>query len=223
MVGGVNPANLSKTRYTRGTTAENPIVVEDEPTLAQQPSIGKRPIRPGPSDPSDLPRPTSEQILGTLLQQKNILPVVISLLRLLVPGAPSLASAPPSHPFYTYSHAPATASRSPRSQLPSFGAQTSAQTRSRSPEQTNSHHSHGFTAPPPKRRKLNSVPAGAGDWDVPYPFQEGQGPENYRSTWERERGKQLLADLVQLVRGAAQKAATKAWYEQQRILQSGYR
>ncbi|EJF64967.1 hypothetical protein DICSQDRAFT_52824, partial [Dichomitus squalens LYAD-421 SS1] len=222
MVGGVNPANLSKTRYTRGTTAENPIVVEDEPT-AQQPSIGKRPIRPGPSDPSDLPRPTSEQILGTLLQQKNILPVVISLLRLLVPRAPSLASAPPSHPFYTYSHAPATASRPPRSQLPSFGAQTSAQTRSRSPEQTSSHHSHGFTAPPPKRRKLNSVPAGAGDWDVPYPFQEGQGPENYRSTWERERGKQLLADLVQLVRGAAQKAATKAWYEQQRTLQSGYR
>ena len=91
MVGGVNPANLPKMRHARGTTAENPIVVEEEPTLPQQPSIGKRPVRPGPSDPSQLPRPSSEQILGTLLQQKNILPVVVSLLRLLVPGAPSLA------------------------------------------------------------------------------------------------------------------------------------
>ncbi|OBZ72226.1 hypothetical protein A0H81_07941 [Grifola frondosa] len=66
-------------------------------------------------------------------------------------------------------------------------------------------------APPLKRRKLSSVPAGAADWDVPYPFQAGQGPENYYTNWERERGKQLLADLVQLVQNAAKKAATKAY------------
>ncbi len=196
MVGGVNPANLPRPRDTRGTTAEDPIVVEEEPSLPQHPSIGKRPVRPGPSDPSQLPRPTSEQILGSLLQQKNVFPVVVSLLRLLAPGAPSLASVPPTYPYPQ--QAPPTHS------TPSFWS------RSQSPEQA-----AGASAPPLKRRKLNSVPAGAADWDVPYPFQEGQGPENYRITWERERGKQLLADLVQLVKGAAQKAATKTWYQQQ--------
>ncbi|KAI0719262.1 hypothetical protein C8T65DRAFT_636112 [Cerioporus squamosus] len=168
MVGGVNPANLPKPRDTRGTTAEDPIVVEEEPSLPQQPSIGKRPVRPGP-----------EQILGSLLQQKNVFPVVVSLLRLLAPGAPSLASVPPSHPYYPYPQ-----QYTPPQTTPSFW------TRSQSPEQ-------------------------AADWDVPYPFQEGQGPENYRTNWERERSKQLLADLVQLVKGAAQKAATKTWYQQQ--------
>ncbi|KAI0749364.1 hypothetical protein C8Q80DRAFT_1055806, partial [Daedaleopsis nitida] len=189
MVGGVNPANLSKQRYTRGTTAQNPIVVEDEP---QQPSIGKRALRSGLSESSQLPRPTSEQILGTLLQQKNVFPVVVSLLRLLVPGAPSLAPTPPN--------------LAPLSLL--------FDSRSQSPESSSSSLSTSLSAPPLKRRRLNSVPAGAGDWDVPYPFQEGQGPEHYRSTWERERGKQVLADLVQLVRGAAHKAAAKAWYQQ---------
>ncbi|KAI0707373.1 hypothetical protein C8Q76DRAFT_590694, partial [Earliella scabrosa] len=189
MVGGVNPANLSKARHTRGTTAENPIVVDDEPS--PQPFIGKRPPCSGPSDPSQLPRPTSEQIIGSLLQQKNVLPVVISLLRLLVPGAPSL-SQPFPHPY-------------PPSQSPSAFS-----TRSQSPEAA-----FGNSAPPLKRRRLNSVPAGAGDWDVPYPFQDGQGPENYRTNWENDRGKQLLADLVQLVQGAARKAAAKAWTQQQ--------
>ncbi len=210
MVGVVNPANLPRPRDTRGTTADDPIVVEEEPSLPQHPSIGKRPVRPGPSDPSQLPRPTSEQILGSLLQQKNVFPVVVSLLRLLAPGAPSLASVPPP---YLYPQ-----------QAPPSHSTSSFWTRSQSPEQaagtTASPLSASTSAPPLKRRKLNSVPAGAADWDVPYPFQEGQGPENYRLTWERERGKQLLADLVQLVKGAAQKAATKTWYQQ---LQSQHR
>ena len=216
MVGGVNPANLAKTLQTRGTTAENPIVVEDEPTLAQQPFIGRRPTRLGPSDASQLPRPTSEQILGTLLQQKNIFPVVVSLLRFLVPGAPSLTSESLNYPVYPYPHASTTAFQTPFSSTPWSAFRSSSQSRSQSPQHnTDSRQSPGFSAPPLKRRKLNSVPAGAGDWDVPYPFQDGHGPDNYRTNWERERGKRLLADLVQLVQGAAQKAATKAWYQQQ--------
>ena len=64
-----------------------------------------RRARLGPSDASQLPRPTSEQILGTLLQQKNIFPVVVvSLLRFLVPGAPSLASESLNCPVYPYPH-----------------------------------------------------------------------------------------------------------------------
>ena len=215
MVGGVNPATLAKTHQTRGTTAENPIVVEDEPTLFQQPSIGKRPTRPGPSNASHLSRPTSEQILGTLLEQKNIFPVVVSLLRLLVPNAPSLASVSPHYPVYSYPYAATTGFRRPYA-CTSSTSPSSPQSRSQSPEHApHSRQSPSFSAPPLKRRRLNSVPAGAGDWDVPYPFQEGHGPDNYRSNWERERGKRLLADLVQLVQGAAQKAATKAWYQQQ--------
>ena len=58
------------------------------------------------------------------------------------------------------------------------------------------------------------MPAGARDWDVLYPFQDGHVPNNYRTNWERERGKRLLADLVRLVQGAARKATTKAWYQQ---------
>ncbi|KAI1797139.1 hypothetical protein LXA43DRAFT_969161 [Ganoderma leucocontextum] len=215
MVGGINPANLAKTHQTRGTTVENPIVVEDEPMLPHQPSIGKRPSRPGPSDPSQLPRPTSEQILGTLLQQKNIFPVVVSLLRLLVPSAPSLASMSPSFPPYPYPHVPTPGFQTPYAHAPSSAFRSWTQTRSQSPQTPDSRQSPSLSVPPLKRRKLNSVPAGAGDWDVPYPFQDGHGPDNYRTNWERERGKRLLADLVQLVQGAAQKAATKAWYQQQ--------
>ncbi|KAI0635914.1 hypothetical protein C8Q77DRAFT_1033831, partial [Trametes polyzona] len=199
MVSGVHPANLSKVRHTRGATAENPIVVEDEPDV-QQPRIGKRPVHTSSSHPVQLPSPTSEQILDTLLKQKNVLPVVLSLLRLLSPGAPSLASVPPGYPHYSY----------PYPYLPHHLAQQHA-----SPGSTTSRPSSSSGAPPLKRRKLHNVPAGAADWDVPYPFQEGQGPENYRLVWEQERGRQLLKDLVQLVQNAARKAATRAWYQQQ--------
>ncbi|KAH9850344.1 hypothetical protein C2E23DRAFT_684000, partial [Lenzites betulinus] len=205
MVSGVHPANLSKIRHTRGATATNPIVVEDEPEVAQQPCIGKRPTHSIPSDPSQLPPPTSEQILRTLLKQKNIFPVVVSLLRLLAPSAPSLASAPPGYPHYPYPYP------YPMYQSPSQGQ---ASTPTHTATTSDSRPSSSSGAPPLKRRKLNAVPAGAADWDVPYPFQEGQGPENYRAVWERERGRQLLKDLVQLVQNAARKAATKSWYQQ---------
>ena len=47
----------------------------------------------------------SEQILGTLLQQNNIFPVVVvSLLHFLIPGAPSLALESLNCPVYPYPH-----------------------------------------------------------------------------------------------------------------------
>ncbi|KAF9533795.1 hypothetical protein CPB83DRAFT_736839, partial [Crepidotus variabilis] len=58
-------------------------------------------------------------------------------------------------------------------------------------------------------RKLAHVPAGASDWDVPFPFQPGEGPPAYTQSWEKERGKQLVEELVKLVRGAAQRAVAK--------------
>ena len=66
---------------------------------------------------------------------------------------------------------------------------------------------------PTKKRKLHNVPAGAVDWDVPYPFSPGEGPSAYRTTWERQRGKQLLSELLGLIKTAARKAATKVYYQ----------
>jgi hypothetical protein len=63
--------------------------------------------------------------------------------------------------------------------------------------------------PPIKRRRLIRVPAGATDWDVPYPFQEGEGPDEYHKTWERKRAKDLVTQLVKLIKLAARKAAIK--------------
>jgi len=60
-----------------------------------------------------------------------------------------------------------------------------------------------------KRRKLNRVPAGAVDWDVPYPFLDGEGPEAYRQNWTKDRSRQLIAQLIGLVRVALEKATAK--------------
>ena len=77
--------------------------------------------------------------------------------------------------------------------------------------------------PPIKRRKLNRVPAGATDWDVPYPFPEGEGPDEYRKTWERERGKHLVAQLVKLIKIAARKAATKNYLRKEEARQAAWK
>ena len=69
--------------------------------------------------------------------------------------------------------------------------------------------------PPLKRRKLNSVPAGASDWDVPYPFQVGQGPADYQTTWAKERVARLVRELVTLIRDATKKAAVKGFLQEQ--------
>ncbi|KAF8164403.1 hypothetical protein BJ912DRAFT_1004155 [Pholiota molesta] len=78
------------------------------------------------------------------------------------------------------------------------------------------HKDQAGTSHAPKKRKLNRVPAGATDWDVPYPFEQGEGPEEYHQTWERERGKQLISQLIQLIKSAARKAATKKYLAQQK-------
>ncbi|GJE88628.1 hypothetical protein PsYK624_047110 [Phanerochaete sordida] len=60
-----------------------------------------------------------------------------------------------------------------------------------------------------KKRKLSHVPAGASEWDVPYPFPDGQGPPDYYQNWQKLRGQQLVEDLVGLVKSAAKKAAVQ--------------
>ncbi|GBE88378.1 predicted protein [Sparassis crispa] len=181
LVGGVNPAQLQ--RQPRGSSSGNPIVVEDvqdgrsvlSRMSAEQPSLSRRPYL-SPVDPTQLPQPPGEDILTTLVRQKNIFPVVESLLRLLSSGA-----SPP--------HASQYPVRTGWEKTPP-------------------------NAPPLKRRKLRTVPAGAADWDVPYPFQAGQGPAEYQAHWERERARQLLADLVSVLQSATKKAAMKTYVQQ---------
>ncbi|KAL5526590.1 hypothetical protein ACEPAF_8314 [Sanghuangporus sanghuang] len=74
--------------------------------------------------------------------------------------------------------------------------------------------SSNITAPPLKRRKLNQVPAGAKDWDVPYPFPANEGPPNYLESWKKKRGKKLMMRLVSLVREAVHKATAKSQMHQ---------
>ena len=63
--------------------------------------------------------------------------------------------------------------------------------------------------PSPKRRKLSRVPAGAADWDVPFPFQPGEGPPNYQDEWTNERCERLISDFVTLLREGTKKAAAR--------------
>ncbi|KAK0485192.1 hypothetical protein IW261DRAFT_1560846 [Armillaria novae-zelandiae] len=68
-----------------------------------------------------------------------------------------------------------------------------------------------------KRRKLRHVPAGANDWDVPYPFACGEGPEEYDANWAKERCKQLVSQLVSLIKTATRKAALKSYLQQLKL------
>ncbi|KAK0469805.1 uncharacterized protein EV420DRAFT_1742362 [Desarmillaria tabescens] len=68
-----------------------------------------------------------------------------------------------------------------------------------------------------KRRKLRHVPAGANDWDVPYPFARGEGPEEYDANWAKERCKQLVSQLVGLIKAATRKAALKSYLHQLKL------
>ncbi|KAK1226560.1 hypothetical protein PQX77_010443 [Marasmius sp. AFHP31] len=68
---------------------------------------------------------------------------------------------------------------------------------------------------PSKRRKLNHVPAGADDWDVPYPFQQGEGPQSYHNGWCQYRAKQLVSQLVTLIRTASRKAALRKFLREE--------
>ncbi|KAI9439980.1 hypothetical protein H4582DRAFT_2128377 [Lactarius indigo] len=174
LIGGLKPSTLS-TRYHKGATSQNPIIIEDE---LDPPLLGKHSTLSLTSTP--LPPPTSEEVVSSLVKQRNIFPVLESLLRLL-----SGTGVPCTSPVATFS-------------CPSDFASSSS----------------GGSGPALKRRKLNSVPAGAADWDVPYPFQQGEGPSQYRRHWEKERLKQLLSQLVVLIKGARRSAATRTYLQQ---------
>ncbi|KAH9002967.1 hypothetical protein EDB86DRAFT_2894228 [Lactarius hatsudake] len=174
LIGGLKPSTLS-TRYHKGTTSQNPIIVEDE---LDPPLLGKHSTLSLNS--TSLPSPASEEVVSSLVKQKNIFPVLESLLRLL-----SGTGVPCTSPVATFS-------------CPTDSASSSS----------------GGSGPALKRRKLNSVPAGAADWDVPYPFQRGEGPSQYRRHWEKERLKQLLSQLVVLIKGARRSAATRTYLQQ---------
>ncbi|KAH9063838.1 hypothetical protein EDB87DRAFT_1600624 [Lactarius vividus] len=174
LIGGLKPSSLS-TRYHKGATSQNPIIVEDE---LDPPLLGKHSTLSLNS--TFLPSPASEEVVSSLVKQKNIFPVLESLLRLL-----SSTGAPCTSPVATFS-------------CPSDPASSSS----------------GESGPTLKRRKLNSVPAGAADWDVPYPFQQGEGPSQYRRHWEKERLKQLLSQLVVLIKGARRSAAARTYLQQ---------
>lgn len=120
-------------------------------------------------DPSQLTSVNGEDAINSLIRQKNIFPVLSSIVKLL-----GNSPAATTQPLFTNDRA------SPR---PCSEPTT--------------------TAPPPlKRRKLTSVPAGAVEWDVPYPFPEGEGPKAYHATWERERARHLITQLVESIKTA---------------------
>lgn len=58
---------------------------------------------------------------------------------------------------------------------------------------------HGRT----KGRK--KVPANAADWDVPYPFPDGEAPRGYLETWSLEKAKSLSNTMLSAVRRAVTK------------------
>jgi len=75
----------------------------------------------------------------------------------------------------------------------------------------------GYITEPLKRRKLQRVPAGAQFWDVPYPFQPGEGPRDYESHWRSKRGELLVKALVRIVEDVLRDCKGDAtWAPQQR-------
>ncbi|GAW01646.1 hypothetical protein LENED_003254 [Lentinula edodes] len=179
LIGGVKTSTLSN-RHFRGSTAKNPIVIDDNQHSNQQQHHHPSPKRSRPAPRYqlplclDLPAPSIQEIVRILIKQREIFPVLQNILKLSRNGFPGFI------------------------------------------KDTNNSPSPG---PVPKKRKLNKVPAGAVDWDVPYPFQPGEGPEAYSATWEQTRGKQLVSQLVSLIKAASRKAAIRKYMEQDRQLE----
>ncbi|KAG6885675.1 hypothetical protein C0993_011439 [Termitomyces sp. T159_Od127] len=203
LVGGVKPSNLSTHRQPPGTAASNPIVIDDDeriPRHSSQASV-QLSLEKSRIDPSQLPTPSTQEIISVLMAQKDTLLVLQSICKL---------AAEMNRPKTVYSPEPAPLTsfrRTPRSFQPTGSSNpNTAQSISQNP-------SVASACPPLKKRRLNRVPAGAADWDVPYPFLEGQGPECYRRNWERERGKQLMSQLVTLVKDATRIAATRKYLQ----------
>lgn len=183
LIAGVRPSRLATLSGTpRGASPSNPIVLDDHEAeiLPEPPLIGRSQIDYFKNlDPSKLPTPSNQEIVEMLIKQKDIFPVLQSILKLLATGALGGKAADPAV-------------------IPGTRSWAARPNQSRSSSQ-----------PPAKKRKLNRVPAGAADWDVPYPFEEGEGPAAYRQNWMKERGRQLISQLIGLVKIAARKAAAK--------------
>ncbi|KAG8213015.1 hypothetical protein J3R82DRAFT_11406 [Butyriboletus roseoflavus] len=176
-----------------GSTPAHPIVLDDD---QDTPHIGKHHCDQlqTPQHVDQLnPEIMRSNILNSLTREKNVFPVLESLIKLLG-GEPHLSSAnPPPQPFARpYGHGVLN------TQPPLPVASLSAPGSSTAP-----------AIPPQKRRKLKHVPAGAVDWDVPFPFAAGEGPEAYHDTWARDRAKQLVTQLLELVQNATKRAAIK--------------
>lgn len=189
-MGGVKPAALTHVNSTSqlfmpGSTPSNPILVDEEDDT---PILGRRSrSKEQPYiDPALLTAPTNQEIVAVLIDQKDIFPILEGVLKLVMRSATGETAA------------------------------TTGSKHQSNPKSNNnrSKTSSTFSGHPVKKRKLNRVPAGATDWDVPYPFPEGEGPDAYRKTWERERGKQLISQLIKLIKTAARKAATKKYLQQ---------
>ena len=173
LVGRINPATLSTQRPQPGSTRKHPIVVDDE---HDRPRLGRTTQPNLPVNPSIVTPPSQQQIIESLIKQKNIFPVLESLLKLLNPTGLSQSTSSRSTP--------------------------ECRRTSEEPQQ--------------KKRRLSSVPAGAADWDVPFPFAEGEGPQEYRANWERNRCRQLIVQLVDSLKSAARTAATKEYMQQRK-------
>ncbi|KAJ3840399.1 hypothetical protein F5878DRAFT_70610 [Lentinula raphanica] len=169
LVSGITPSTL-RSRYPRGSTVKNPIVIDDEGRDIRIKCTHDR-SKPTPRYHlpvnSSLPTPSIQEIAQILIKQREIFPVLHDISKL-------LQKRPTDH----INHRPSPG--------PVF-----------------------------KKRKLNKVPAGAVDWDVPYPFSPGEGPSAYTSTWEQTREKQLVSQLVSLIKAASRKAAIRKYLEQQ--------
>ena len=71
-------------------------------------------------------------------------------------------------------------------------------------------HPPHLSQQPLKKRKLTRVPAGATDWDIPFPFPPGEGPPNYKEQWANERCERLISDVITLLREGVDKAVVRA-------------
>ncbi|KAJ6576422.1 hypothetical protein DFH09DRAFT_1149292 [Mycena vulgaris] len=182
VVAGVRPAHLparSVPAPTQGATSSNPIFVDDEVRPPRPPTVSRfKRMSRSDIDPASLPPPSNRDIVSTLIKERDIFPLLETILKFIADQGP-----------------PRQASDFSRSQSCSSDAGSRSQTPS---------DESGTTR---KRRKLRQVPAGAELWDVPFPFNEGEGPEAYRNDWEKDRGKKLITELVALMKGAARKAA----------------
>ncbi|KAF4613505.1 hypothetical protein D9613_007560 [Agrocybe pediades] len=182
VVARVKPSTLV---HRPGATQANPILIDDEddsPPLSRQQTPFQDIVQPL-IDPSLLAKPSIQEIVAVLINQKDIFPVLEGVLKLVLRIASKGPQLPPPTGF----------ERRPPGSAPPKPA-----------------------PPPSKKRKLDRVPAGAADWDVPYPFPQGEGPDAYQQNWDRERGKQLIAQLIKLIKIAARKAATKKYLQQQK-------